>query len=30
MMVIPETHFKILSVPDGGYSRKASFNFERT
>jgi hypothetical protein len=29
MMVIPETHLSILSVPDDGYSTNASFNFER-
>jgi hypothetical protein len=30
MVVIPETNLLTLSVPDVGYSRNQSFDFERT
>jgi hypothetical protein len=30
MVVIPETNLLTLSLPDGGYSRNQSFDFERT
>jgi hypothetical protein len=30
MVVIPETNLLTLSVPDDGYYRNQSFDFERT